>query len=355
MRSIFLTGFPGFLGTRLVRLLAKQHPDAAFRLLIQPKFQPQAEQVLEDLALSARATLLLGDIMEPDLGLGDDVLDVLQAETTQAFHLAAAYDLSVPRAVGWRINVDGTRHVLDVLSVCEALEAFGYVSTAYVSGKRTGLIYEDELVHDAGFKNHYEETKYHAEILVQDRMDAVPTVIFRPGIVVGDSRTGETSKFDGPYYILQALRKLPRVTLMTKVGSGQHTVNLVPVDFVVEAMAHLARPEHTSTVFHLTDPHPMTTQEILELFTDLLGTKAAFLPVPPKLARTLMQTGIGKYLGIAPELIDYFDHPSRYDCSNTLQALEGTGIACPPLISYVHRMIEFMKAHERDVRATAMY
>ena len=354
MSSIFLTGFPGFIGARLVHALAEQHPDASFRLLIQPKFHVEAQQVLEDLGLKDRAELLTGDITEPDLGLADE-LDALTAETTHAFHLAAVYDLAIPREIGWTINVDGTRHVLDVLARCEQLEAFGYVSTAYVSGKRTGTIYENELVHAAGFKNYYEETKYHAEVLVQDRMDTIPTIVFRPGIVVGDSRTGETSKFDGPYFILQALRKLPRVTFMTKVGSGQNTVNLVPVDFVIEAMTYLtAQPEHVGTVFHLTDPHPMTTQEILELFTDLMGMHAAFVPVPPKLARTLMQTGLGKYLGIAPELIDYFDHPSRYDATNTLTALEGTGIACPPLIGYAHRMLEYLREH-RDVRATAMY
>lgn len=353
MRSVFLTGFPGFLGSRLVRDLAAQHPEASFRLLIQPKFQTQSEQVLTGLGLRDRAQLLLGDITEPDLGLGS-ALDTLQQETTHAFHLAAIYDLTIPRAVGWTVNVDGTRNVLDVLEACGQLELFSYISTAYVSGKRTGVIYEDELVHGDGFKNYYEETKYHAEVLVQDRMDTIPTVIFRPGIVVGDSTTGETSKFDGPYFILQALRKLPKVTFMTKVGSGTNTVNLVPADFVLGAMTHLARAEHAGTVFHLTDPHPMTTQEILELFTGLMEMRAAFIPVPPKLARSLMQTGLGQYLGISPELIDYFDHPSRYDCSNTLQALEGTDIACPPLSSYAHRMLEYLKAH-RDVRATAMY
>ena len=353
MRSIFLTGFPGFIGSRLVRALADEHPSASFCLLIQPKFKATAERVLDELALQDRADLLLGDITEPGLGLGG-ALDALQAETTHAFHLAAVYDLSIPRDVGWAVNVDGTRNVLDVLDACENLELFSYTSTAYVSGKRTGVIYEDELVHAAGFKNHYEETKYHAEVLVQDRMEALPTVVFRPGIVVGDSRTGATSKFDGPYFILQALRKLPNVTLMTKVGSGTNTVNLVPVDFVLEAMTHLARADHAGTVFHLTDPHPMTTQEILELFTDLMEMRAAFIPVPPKLARTLMQTSLGQYLGISPELIDYFDHPSRYDSTHTQEALAGTGIACPPFISYAHRMVEYLEAH-RDVRATAMY
>ncbi len=351
---IFLTGVPGFLGTRLLRSLAEHHPDASFGLLVQPKFEAKAQHVVEDLGLAGRAELLPGDITEPDLGLGDRY-DTVAETITLACHLAAVYDLSIPREVGWHVNVEGTRHVLDLLERSPNLDAFGYVSSAYVSGERTGTIYEDELVHDAGFKNFYEETKYHAEVLVQDRMDDVPTAIFRPSIVVGDSETGETDKFDGPYFVLHALQRLPRVTLMTRIGSGTEPVNLVPVDFVIDAMTHLlGHDEHVGTVFHLTDPQPLTTQAILELFSELLDKRVAYVPVPPGVARALMGTGLGRYLGIAPELIDYFDHPSQYDSSHTQAALEGTGIACPALPDYAPRMVEYMRQHA-DVRSTAMY
>jgi len=351
---MFLTGVPGFLGTRLLRSLADQQPDASFGLLVQPKFESAAQDVLNDLGLADRAELLPGDITEPDLGLGDRY-NAVADRITMAVHLAAVYDLSIPRDVGWRVNVEGTRHVLDLLTQSPNLERFGYVSTAYVSGKRTGTIYEDELVHNAGFKNFYEETKYHAEVLVQDRMDDIPTMIFRPAIVVGDSETGATDKFDGPYFVLHALQQLPRYTLMTRIGSGTEPVNLVPVDFAVAAMTHLlGNDANVDTVFHLTDPQPLTTQAILELFSSLLGKKVAYVPVPPSVARTLMGTGVGHYLGIAPELIDYFDHPSRYDSRHTQAALAGTGISCPSLPDYAPKMVEYMRRHQ-DVRSEAMY
>jgi nucleoside-diphosphate-sugar epimerase len=351
---IFLTGVPGFLGTRLLRALASAHPDASFGLLIQPKFEATTRQVLDDLGLADRTEVLPGDITEPDLGLGPRY-DAVADRVTRACHLAAVYDLSIPRDVGWRVNVEGTRHVLDLMADCPNLERFGYVSTAYVAGKRTGTIYEDELVHHAGFKNFYEETKYHAEVLVQDRMDEIPTQIFRPGIVVGDSETGETEKFDGPYFVLHALQRLPKYTLMTRIGSGTEPVNLVPVDFAIEAMTHLlGRADQTGTVFHLTDPQPLTTQAILELFSDLLDKDVAYVPIPPGMARALMSTGVGRYLGIAPELIDYFDHPSRHDSSHTQAALADTDIRCPSLPSYAPKMVEYMRRH-RDVRSTAMY
>jgi thioester reductase-like protein len=350
----FLTGFPGFLGTRLLDRLAEQHPGASFALLIQPKFADKAERTLAELGLTDRADLVTGDITVPDLGLGDRY-DALAERITRAMHLAAVYDLTIPRDIGWRVNVDGTRHVVDFLEQAPRLEAFGYVSTAYVSGRRTGLIHEDELVHAAGFKNYYEETKYHAEVVVQERMDRVPTLVFRPGIVVGDSETGATDKFDWPYFLLRALQQLPRYTLMTRIGSGTAPVTLVPVDFVIDAMAHLmARPEHAGTVFHLTDPQPMTAQGILELFLDRLDMHAAYVPVPPAVARQLVGTSVGERFGIAPELIDYFDFDARYDSTHTEDALAGTGIACPPFSSYAGRLVDYVEAHA-DTRSSAMY
>jgi hypothetical protein len=142
---------------------------------------------------------------------------------------------------------------------------------------------------------------------------------------------------------------------MTRIGSGTEPVNLVPVDFVIEAMTHLlAHDEHAGTVFHLTDPRPLTTQSILNLFSDLLDKNVAYVSVPPGMARALMGTGLGRYLGIDPELVDYFDHPSRYDSTHTQDALDGTGISCPALPDYVPKMVEYMRRHA-DVRSEAMY
>lgn len=351
---IFLTGFPGFLGTRLVRLLAEKHPGASFALLIQPKFREKAQRTLRDLGLSARAELIDGDITAPDLGLGTHYR-ALADQVTRAFHLAAVYDLSIPEEVGRKVNVEGTRHVLGFLDDCGELELFGYVSTAYVSGQRTGAIREDELRHDAGFKNHYEETKYEAEVLVQERMGRLPTVVFRPGIVVGDSETGTTEKFDGPYFLLKVLRRLPPLTLMTKVGAGNKPVNVVPVDFVTEAMAELAEPEHAGAVFHLMDPNAMTAHEMISLFLNLLGKHAIFVPVPVPLARALVQTPAGRLLGLTPQLVDYFDFPAYYDARRAQDALEAAGIRCPRLPEYAPQMLDFLKRHEQDVRSEAMY
>ena len=352
---IFLTGIPGFLGTRLLGRLARKHPGEHFALLIQPKFRAKAEQVLRDLALDGRAECFEGDITAPGLGLGAAAHQRLAGAVTRAYHLAAVYDLSIPEAVGRTVNVEGTRHVLDFLEDCERLEIFGYVSTAYVSGKRTGAIREDELRHAEGFKNHYEKTKYAAEVLVQERRHAIPTVIHRPGIVVGDTQSGATEKFDGPYFMLKVLRRLPPVTLMTKVGAGDKPVNVVPVDYVTEAMAALTEPKHAGATFHLTAPDPLTAHEMLSLFLRLMGKRAVFVPVPALVARTLVQTPLGLLLGLTPQLVDYFYFPAYYDRRRAQAALAEHGIRCPRLAEYAPQMVGFLKQHERDVRDEAMY
>ena len=132
----------------------------------------------------------------------------LRADARRVFHLAAIYDLAVPLEIAQRVNVDGTGNVLDFCARAEGLERLAYVSPAYVAGMRTGVVYEHELVMGQAFKNHYESTKFQAEVWVRELLDRVPTTILRPAIVVGDSRTGETEKFDGPYYILRALAAL---------------------------------------------------------------------------------------------------------------------------------------------------
>src|SRR5688500_7879259 len=148
-----------------------------------------------------RIEVLPGDIGEPRLGLSDDEHQRLAGEVTLVFHLAAIYDLAVPLEIAQRVNVDGTGNVLDFCAAAKNLERLLYVSTAYVAGKRTGVVYEHELVMGQEFKNHYESTKFQAEVWVREMLDRVPTTIVRPGIVVGDSKTGETQKFDGPYFI----------------------------------------------------------------------------------------------------------------------------------------------------------
>jgi len=256
--SVLFTGFPGFIGARLLPRLLELSPGESFVCLVQDRFLDLARTELAAIeqrhpAARGRLTTVVGDITRPGLALSDDDAARLRRGLTAAHHLAAVYDLAVSRELGTRINVEGTRNVLRFLAEAGRLERLYYVSTAYVSGTATGLFRESDLDVGQGFKNHYEETKFLAEVEVV--RSGLPTTIYRPSVVVGDSRTGETGKFDGPYFTLTAMEKVPSPGLFLRIGSGRSPANLVPVDFVVEAMARLSTQRGAPPrTYHLTDP-----------------------------------------------------------------------------------------------------
>jgi nucleoside-diphosphate-sugar epimerase len=240
--TVLFTGFPGFIGARLIPRLLELRPEASFECLVQEKFLPAADASVAALAAShphtkGRIRLVTGDITAPGLGLGAGAAKALAKKVTGCFHLAAVYDLAVSKDVGMRINVEGTKNVLEFLGGAPGVRRFDYVSTAYVSGTAVGTYREKDLDVGQSFKNHYEETKFLAEVAVRE--SGLPSAIYRPGIVVGDSRTGETAKFDGPYFALNAMSLLPSPGAFLRIGDGKAEVNLVPVDFVLEAIARL--------------------------------------------------------------------------------------------------------------------
>ena len=195
--SIFITGFPGFIAERLVERLATEQ--AQFFLLVQSAFVNAAMQSVERISQAAGVGLenfaiVEGDITEPGLGIEPEDLEVIREETTDVFHLAAIYDLEVEKELAHSVNVRGTENVNELVLSIPNLRRYNYISTCYVAGKRTGHILETDLEHDAGFRNHYEETKYLAELSVEKLKSEAPVTIFRPSVVVGDSRTGETAK-----------------------------------------------------------------------------------------------------------------------------------------------------------------
>ncbi len=195
--SLFVTGFPGFIASRLVEKLAG--PETQFFLLVQSEFVEKAMAEVEDIAEATGTplecfVLVEGDITLPSLGVPDADLEAMQHEVTDVFHLAAVYDLAVDKDLAFRVNFEGTKNVNDFVQTIRPLRRYNYVSTCYVAGKRDGLILEKELEHKAGFRNFYEETKYLAELEVERLKPTLPVTIFRPSVVVGDSQTRRDRK-----------------------------------------------------------------------------------------------------------------------------------------------------------------
>jgi len=356
---VLFTGFPGFIGARLLPRLMELRPHSTFRCLVQEKFLGKAKADVAAIEKAhprtkGRIGLVLGDITKARLGLASGEAKSLQRELTSAYHLAAVYDLAVSREVGQRINVLGTRHVLEFLGEAKHLERLHYVSTAYVSGTAVGVYHEKELDVGQRFKNFYEETKFLAEVEVVG--SRLPQTLYRPGIVVGDSRTGETAKFDGPYFVLSAMRRIPSPGVFMRVGAGRNPINLVPVDFVVEALAQLSSsPKSLGKTYHLTDPDPLTVAELEDLFAKALGKSFVYVPVPMVAAKlALAPRFLQRFLGMPVQAVDYFDHPCRYDAAQATADLASLGVRCPKIGEYLQKLVAFYLAQREKVRKEAM-
>ena len=350
-RVLFVTGFPGFIGRRLVHGLLEADQEARVVALVEPSQAARAQDAAARLA-PERIEILQGDISQRDLGLAQDQLLRLAGEMTEAFHLAAIYNLAVPLEVAQRVNVDGTGNILDLCARSEQLERLNYVSTAYVAGERKGVVYEHELSLGQSFKNHYESTKFQAELWVQIRMREIPTTIYRPAIVVGDSRTGETEKFDGPYYILRTIsRAVERGGPIPHIGSARSPFNVVPVDFIVSALiAASSDPAASGETLHLVDPEPISSAELGRLLSLEYCGKEPTLRVPgPALAQSLRFRRMRDYFSGAPrESIQYLNHPVRFDTRKADDLLERHGLRCPRFEEYAASMVGFFREHETD-------
>lgn len=354
MSSILFTGFPGMLGSELLPRVVLRSPGASVACLVQRKYARLAKSRLEQIGLShpevpSRVQLVEGDITLADLGLGERAGD-LSSQTTEIYHLAAIYDLAVKRELAFRVNVLGTRHLLAFADACPALARFHYMSTCYVSGRYSGIFAEGDLGKGQEFNNSYEETKFLAEVDVQERMGrGLPATVYRPSIVVGDSRTGETQKYDGPYPVIRWMLRQPRLAIMPVVGRPhQVRANFVPRDFVVDAVAYLSGlPHSVGRVYQLADPEPQTMAEVLRGLARATGKRLIHVRVPGALARWALEEvpGLQRVVGASAEMLDYFVHPTHYTTFHTQADLEGSEIRVPRLSDYVDRLVAFVRDH----------
>ena len=357
--TVLMTGFPGFLGSALLPGILGR-TDGAAMCLVQSKFAALAQQRVTELStaepsLQGRIQVVEGDITRPGLGLGAVALH----DVTEAWHLAAVYDLTVAREVAMRVNVEGTRNVLDALERCPRLTRLHYFSTCYVSGRYAGPFSEDDLEVGAPFNNYYEETKHLAEADVRRRMSAgMPATIYRPSIVVGDSHTGETQKFDGPYFVMQLLLRQPRHAILPMTGDPSLTrVNVVPRDFIVDAVGYLSgQSVSEGRTYQLADPRPLTVGEMADALARATGRELIKVPLPAKLTKASLAhvPGLYRLIRIPPEEVDYFTHPTSYLTDHCRADLAGSGIEAPAFLSYVDQLVEYMRSHP-EVSSAAMF
>jgi thioester reductase-like protein len=349
---LFVTGFPGFIGKRLVRDLLAENPSVTVACLVEPRMQEAARQAASELEGGDRVEVLPGDITDRRLGLADDDYERLTASTTAVFHLAAIYNLAVPLELAQRVNVDGTGNVIEFCERCEKLERHNYVSTAYVAGNRRGIVYEHELIQGQWFKNHYESTKFQAEVWVRESMNKVPTAIYRPAIVVGDSATGDTQKFDGPYFMLRAISVSQRRGWpIAQYGRSAAPFNVVPVDFIVKGLMAGSNDEKAiGQTFHLVDPDPIAAKEVFGLLSELYAGKRPSYTVPAKAVELALRAKPVKdpFEGIPHESMRYLNHSVRYDARRASDLMARHGLRLPRFPEYAETMVRFFREHESD-------
>ncbi|MDO9357097.1 MAG: SDR family oxidoreductase [Solirubrobacteraceae bacterium] len=344
-----LTGFPGFIGTRLSRKLLADDPDTTIVAIVEPKMAARAREVAAE--LDGRLTVVVGDITDPKLGFSDTQYADLAATVRRVYHLAAIYDLAVPEDIARKVNVDGTKHVIDFCRAAKDLERHHYVSTCYVAGKRKGKVLESELDEGQEFKNHYESTKFAAETLVRASMPDVPTTVYRPGIVVGDSRTGDTQKFDGPYFILWFIHRMKQLGLTVgSMGTDSATFNAVPVDFIVDAMAACTQdPQTVGATLALADPNPLTTRQFVSLLSRTFVQREPFGPKIPDFVMKpfLAVKPVRKFYGGTPfQSLVFLHHPVQYDTTEATRHLARSGLKCPGFHEYVPVMVDFFQKNK---------
>ncbi len=345
--NYFVTGATGFIGRHLVAELLKR--DGTIYALVREGSRGKLDSLVQRLgAEDGRVVPVTGDLAKPGLGV-----DGFDEKIDHLFHLAAMYDVEADEEASERANVDGTKHVIEFANAHE-VRRFHHISSIAVAGTYKGVFQEDMFDEGQKLPHHYHRTKYEAERLVREGVET-KLLVFRPGIVVGHSETGEMDKIDGPYYFFKLLQKLrhalPEWFPLAGPEGGQ--TNLVPVDFVARAMdhiGHLPDDDLPSDTFHLVDPDPMSVGQTLNEFAKAAHAPQFAMRIDPHMTNAIpkqVRAGLKalptikrirhqlfRDLGIPPAAIENRDFRCTFDARDAQRALTGTGIAVPPLSTY---------------------
>jgi NAD(P)-dependent dehydrogenase (short-subunit alcohol dehydrogenase family) len=361
----FITGASGFIGRRLVKkLLAREGSVIYFLVRAAELNSLDALYEFWDFTPTEKARVLpvAGDLTEPGLGIAAVDRKKLGKKTTHFFHLAAIYDLTADAESQLKVNVQGTRNAVQFAESIGA-KHFHLFSSIASAGMFEGLFREDMFEEAEGLDHPYFKTKHDSEGIVRHEC-SIPWRIYRPAIVVGDSRTGEMDKIDGPYYFFKLIQKMRKMlpSWMPTIGIEGGRINVVPVDFVVKAVDHIAHLKgEDGKCFHLVDPTPMRVGDLLNTFAraahapemTMRVNAALFSFIPKHIRRALMalspirriQHAVMTDLGLPDDMLRFVNYPTRFDCRETTRVLKGTGITVPPLEDYAWRLWDYWERH----------
>lgn len=351
----FFTGFPGFISAELIKELIRKKRVTKVYAVVQETHMNlatiRATEIQKELATAIPFVIICGDITLPNLGMDELSLATLAKEELVFWHLAAIYDLAVKAEIAWKVNVKGTENVCHYLKGHPSIERFIYFSTSYVAGTREGNLLETELIRPPSFKNHYEETKFEAELIVEQLKMNVSTTIIRPGIVRGHSVTGETIKFDGPYFFMNFIDRLKWMPIIPYVGKSDAHINVVPIDYIIDASVYLANHKEASgQTVHLTDPSPHLVEDVYRAMVFELTGKSPKGRLPRPLAeKGLSFKKLQQKLGVEVETLDYLSWNASFDTAIAQRLLAGSGIKCADFITSMPAMVQFYNEHKKNM------
>lgn len=354
----FVTGATGFIGKRLVKkLLARRGSTVHF--LVREESRDKVASLLAAWGVSeARAKPVYGDLGKPMLGVGKAAIKELTGRIDHFFHLAAVYDLKADADSQIVANIEGTRNAVALANAIKA-GIFQHCSSIAAAGLYEGVFREDMFEEAENLDHPYFATKHDSEKIVRQEVKGAWRV-YRPALVVGDSKTGEMDKIDGPYYFFKLIQRLRGMLppWMPAVGIEGGRINIVPVDFVVDAMDHIAHAkDQDGKAFHLIDPTPYRVGDVLNTFAKAahapqmsLRVNAALLGfIPNSVKKGLLaltpvrriKNAVMKDLGLPDDMLQFVNYPTRFDCRETTALLKGTGIECPRLEDYAYRLWDY--------------
>jgi NAD(P)-dependent dehydrogenase (short-subunit alcohol dehydrogenase family) len=360
----FVTGATGFIGRRLVKALLARRGSTVY-FLVRPGSEGKIADLLKTWGTTkARAISISGDLTAKKLGVGADDIKLLKSQKIDAvYHLAAVYDLSADEESQIRVNVEGTRNMVEFAKAIEAGHVH-HVSSIAAAGLYEGVFREDMFDEAEGLDHPYFMTKHESEKIVRKECK-LPWTVYRPAAVVGDSRTGEMDKIDGPYYFFKLIQRMRQILppWFPSVGLEGGRINIVPVDFVVAALDHIshAKIDTRGKCYHLVDPMGYRVGDVL----DIIG-RAAHAPkmnvfvnaallgfIPKSVKKGLMalapvrriRSAVMKDLGLPEDILQMVNYPTRFDRRETDAALKGSGIECPNLHDYAWRLWDYWERH----------